>query len=455
MLKRFGDYRNWDEATALGLLLGLSISLRILLMVLLQRPVLCDDSAGYLRLAEMLRSLEFAGFLGDRTPVYPALLALLGRHLWLVWIVQSAMGVLISLLLFKMARLHRMSVPLAFLVGLSHTLCLNQLIFESAILTETLTTCLVVLFSFLCLKIALDKVTLKLVLALGCVISLATLTRPSMVFLIPLSALFLLLVQMRRPRSFTTSVLHLTTLAMPVFLLVGSWAVFVRSHTGQFSITTMMGFHLTNHTGAWMEKAPAEFKDVQQVYLRHRDELRLKTGTHVNTIWRALPDLLQETGLSFGHLSERMTRLSLALIKAEPMQYVKSVARSWLLSWQSVAIGRRDAEKVHRHVFYSLLLLVPQAIETGVLLLVNAAFLLLIGQQLCVALIQRRAFPISLLVLAAVPIGGTLFQALFEIGDNARFFLPFQPIVLLLVLSHFRISSHTSCEIENKMISSK
>src|SRR5262245_31373780 len=67
---------------------------------LIYGPAIFPDSYGYLALADQIRNADFSQYVGWRTPGYPLLLLVLGSDPRLVALVQAALGVLTSTLLF-------------------------------------------------------------------------------------------------------------------------------------------------------------------------------------------------------------------------------------------------------------------------------------------------------------------------------------------------------------------
>src|SRR4030067_1067052 len=111
-------------------------------MVLLYQAVGFSDTPSYRRLAETVLR-RFANYDGTRTPGYPVFLALVGSD-QRVWLVQLLLGFSTTLLLFYMGWKLTDRPWIGGLIALSHTLNLQQLLFESNLLTESLTTFLLV-----------------------------------------------------------------------------------------------------------------------------------------------------------------------------------------------------------------------------------------------------------------------------------------------------------------------
>ena len=93
---RRSPYSFW---IALAVLILLCTLLR-LAIILIYPAVEFADTGGYRLLAQQLTSLNFSGYEGFRTPVYPLILAVCGLNWDLVRVVQFLFGVSISAMLF-------------------------------------------------------------------------------------------------------------------------------------------------------------------------------------------------------------------------------------------------------------------------------------------------------------------------------------------------------------------
>ena len=113
-----------------------------LLVILLYQPVAYSDTPSYRRLADTVLQ-GFTSYDGTRTPGYPVFLALVGND-QRVWLVQLLLGLIATLLLFYIGWKLTDKPWFGGLIALAHTLNLGQLFFESNLLTESLTTFLLI-----------------------------------------------------------------------------------------------------------------------------------------------------------------------------------------------------------------------------------------------------------------------------------------------------------------------
>ena len=476
----------------LGGTLAVALLVRLVLW-LTYSPVPYSDTASYRRLAEAVLA-GFARYDGTRTPGYPIFLALVGGD-ERVWVVQMALGVLISLLLFYLGRQLSGRSWFGALLALAHTLNLGQLFFEANLLTETLTTFyLAATFAGVHLlqrqnehpRWALSALT-------GVAVSLALLTRPLFVYL-PVWVVLILFcggavrkgknqgakdagaglrpalttnngakadnssigTASTRPFSWKTFLVRLISFSIPAVLLVGGWVLFIHQRFGDWGLTTMTGYHLVQHTGAYFEYVPDEYAALREIYLRHRDAQIAANGTQTNAIWEAIPEMSQATGLNFYDLSDTLANISVRLILEHPGLYLQNVAQGWWMFWRAPVYWSPEALQTPAlaGVLSSLI-----SIQRPLLWAVNGIFIFssLLWAGICyipARLIDRlpawirrlrTAFHSQdnspraqsthrwMLFLAGSIWIASILQSLLDHGDNPRFLVPLQSWVVLWV----------------------
>ncbi len=475
----------------LGGTLAVALLARLVLW-LTYSPVPYSDTASYRRLAEAVLA-GFARYDGTRTPGYPIFLALVGGD-ERVWVVQMALGVLISLLLFYLGRQLSGRSWFGALLALAHTLNLGQLFFEANLLTETLTTFyLAATFAGVHLlqrqnehpRWALSALT-------GVAVSLALLTRPLFVYL-PVWVVLIFFcggavrkgknqgakdagaglrpapttnngakadnssigTASTRPFSWKTFLVRLISFSIPAVLLVGGWVLFIHQRFGDWGLTTMTGYHLVQHTGSYFEYVPDEYAALRDTYIQFRDAKIAATGTQTNAIWEAIPELSRVSGLNFYDLSRTLARISVALIREHPGLFLQNVAEGWWMFWRAPVYWSAEALKApgFAGVMYALVI-----VERVLLVAVNAFFV--IGSLAwlgvcCLPLRLVRRLPgLFQRLRAAFRPGGeppgrgstnlhymlfiagniwitSILQSLLDHGDNPRFLVPLQSFVVL------------------------
>jgi hypothetical protein len=418
-------WQGWFLAAAVLALLA-----RIFFFFVYQ-PVLTSDSNGYRRAGQVLVSLDLAHNLGARAPVYPLFMAANGFDDRAIWISQMAVGFAVSLFLFLFTWRMTRNGAVAFAVSALHSLNLAQLSFEATIITETVSTFLFLLTLGLgALIIAGGRRLTLLSGLLGLAAGLLTLARPNFLYLVPLLAVYVWW-QSRGNKALVRGGI-VTAFVLPALGLILGWSAVNYWSTGYFGPTTMTGYYILNHTGAFIEYAPDQYATIRDIYLAHRAEQIAAEGSQTMTIWRSYFDLRAATGLSEAELSKVLTEMSVGLILRHPVLYLQSVANSWAVFWKVSNFWEVSQFR------YPLLVPALETIWTAERLAVALAnFLFLLLGLWWIALWLRRRLPadqVHLLLIWVIVLCGSVFQALLERGDNARYAVPFEPIIVYAVI---------------------
>jgi 4-amino-4-deoxy-L-arabinose transferase-like glycosyltransferase len=413
----------------------ISLALRVGLL-LFYRPVHYGDTPSYRRLAEsLLQGLEH--YDGTRTPGYPYFLALLGPD-ERVWLVQMALGLATTFLFFYMGWQITGRAWFGGIAALAHTLNMGQLFFEANILSETLTTFLVSLaFAGLFYWLFHTSArTVWLAFGLGVVTSLAVMVRPLFIYFPFWFLLFIALefktngLAARLPfrLNLTAAIAYL----LPVVLLVGGWINFIHTKYGDWSLTTMTGYHLIQHTGVFFEYVPDVHADLRDTYLKYRDQQIAARGTQANAIWDAIPEMQQASGYNFYDLSRVLAEISMQLILDHPLLYLRNVLKGWWYFWRAPFYWSPEAFR------WEPLALLSGSLVLGSRLVLIATNLLFLVTSVGVLLWRRMRewFPVSpaLWCLAGAVWAASIVQTLVDHGDNPRFLVPMQSLVVLWVL---------------------
>jgi hypothetical protein len=323
----------------------------------------------------------------------------------------------------------------AALAAAAYSLNPQQVLVEADLLSETLTVFLLaVCLAWLAwlFKAGAGQPAWRLVLAgagAGAAAGLAALTRSLFVFL-PLLAAFLLLVGWRaRPGARLAAAL---AVGLTGLLLIGGWVSLLHARYGIWALDTIGGYHLMNHAGPFFGYLPDEYAAVRDTFLEYQAIQLAETGHTGNAIWDAIPALQEASGLGFYSLSPFLARLALRLILEHPDLYLRNVALGWLAFWKApvhwTAIG---AELPRLAGAQRALILALRGLLVGA----NIAFLA--GSlALAVKAVRRRLRPDAFLYMLAGTIwSASILQALTEFGDNPRYSIPVQTLVLLVVLA--------------------
>lgn len=421
----------WSSPRAWLLALAVFGALERLLLWRLYAPASFGDTATYFRLAEALAAGGLNAFDGTRVPGYPFLVLWLGLDPQRLWAAQLLMGWLTSLLLFYLGWRTSGSPALGGLLGLLYDLIPGQVLFESNLLTEAPTTFLVVLS--LALWAALDRAAserwrLALALPLGAAAALAGLMRPLFFFLAPWLLPFVLLAG---PASWRERLARGALFSLGPLLLLGGWIGWVYTNYHFLAPTVMGGYHLVQHTGEFFEYLPDEEAAIRDTYLKYRDAQIAARGTQTNAIWDAIPELTQVSELTFYDLSRKMQRLSLRLIREHPDLYLRNVVEGWVGFWKAPVFWR--PENLQVEALRAPLRLAGLA-GRGLSLLANAAFLLLSLLWPLRRRLPALGFDRAFVLTAGLVWLTSVVQTLVDHGDNPRFLVPLQMVVIFVVL---------------------
>jgi hypothetical protein len=340
---------------------------------------------------------------------------------------QLVLGIAISVILFRIVVNHTSNVGLAFAIGLVHSVSLNQLFWEANIVNETLATFLIVLSVYL-LTSSIRRGDVMYAVLVGAVTALAALTRPLYIYLGPLYLIFLL---MRLGKKGKKALISFSiAFLVPVF----GWAFFNKSTVDYFGLTTLVGYNLSQHSGGFMEKAPDKYAAIRDIYLKYREQKLQESKTHSMTIWIARHEIKERTGMSDVALSRELTKLSLELFTKYPGLYATSVVEAWASFW--TIPNYWDLEKVHNPGVASFLKSAWR-IERYALVLMNFVCLIVCGCAIIGGLMNGWEDSIGLdlsLILSCIVIGASVLQAALEFGENGRYSIPTQPLVVSMAL---------------------
>ena len=405
-------------------------------------PAHTTDTEGYLYIARLMHDLNLRGNNAARPPVYPGLIALVQLNENAVWAVQSILGISVSALLYLVTWRLTHRAWLAFLAGALHSVNLAQLYFEGMILAETVTTFLFVLsLALLVLRFRVRERWPRTELVLGLLAAALALTRPQMLFLS--GALVPLVWVRRRAEPVRTKLAAEGLLVSPVVVFVLVWSLINLRTAGYFGLTSLSGYGLTDMVGNYMEYAPDKYAVVRDIYVEHRDARVAVRGNYAQTVWAAFWDMSEATGLDYSGLSRLLGQVSIDLIRAHPALYLKNVALGWVGFWKVPNYWRLNL--VHPTSLVPLLEKVWQVERAGLLGL-NGVFLGMGGVWM-IRWVRRSLYGLEATLLATwmVVIVGSVAQALVQYGENPRYGVPFEPLMVwTVVMGLWSVARHSS-----------
>ena len=418
-------------------LLACSALIRALLFVNYP-PVPYPDTVAYTQLANQIANLNFADYDGSRTPLYPLMLLACHMDFDIARAVQMALGVATTMILFAMILRQTDNIRISFIGGLWYSFSLGMMFWENCILTESLCTFLLVLSFLLMQKCFRADFNPRYCAATGFVVSLACLARPIMLA----SAVVMLLWICRGSVSLkirgTAKAKRIIAAIIPMMLLIGGWSMFNKATVGYPVLTSLVGYNLSQHSGAYIEYAPDRYSVIRTIYLKHRKEEIRQNGNQSETIWRARREMQKATGLSFVALSRELTRLSITLFAQHPILYFSGVFKAWWKFWTIrecwLFMEPRCCIWAHR------LLCVVWLVQERVHLPINIGFLVIGATYLAGSLRRRGSFPVHfpalvIMVVIVTSVGQALVT---NSSDSERFEAPFEPLVIFSILVALR-----------------
>lgn len=429
MAKHFELIKEWHNSlkikgSSILLLLSINIIIRIF-HHLIYTPALYHDTYDYLEITNCLLNWNFSNYQAIRPPIYPIVLSLHYIDDRLVWIVQSLMGVTISLLIFFIST-NITTKNTAFFIAIVYSLCFNLLFVEAALLSETTTIFFLVLTLYLFTKYLKERKPYYL-LQISLFSSLAVLTRPIMIILVASILLSLYLFHKNDIYKKRFQIIRMTYFLLPVLIMILGWSLFNKFQSNYFGITSLPGYNLSNISGKFIERCEdKEYKEIKDIYLKYRE----KRKTHIFTIFYAKDEIMEKTGLTFSGLSKKLTMLSLKLFYKNPHLYLKSVITSFINYWGAGNVWQPE----NINETYKKTLLNIWNAQKVILIGTNTFFLI----SLILLFIKKKSLIIInnplLLLMTMIIIFSSILQALVEHGENTRYKLPFQHLILIVVI---------------------
>lgn len=391
-------------------------------------PYTSSDLESYLELSYAING-DFNSYQALRTPVYPLVLFLYYIDERAVWIVQSLMGIVVSVLIYSIAK-YLTKDNWAFFIALAYSLSFNILFAEAALLSET-TSIFFLIFAFYAFTSFIKENKSNNLFYIGLFTSLAILTRPIMIVLIPALLITLYIMYKKQNNNKLDLLKKSLVFIIPVFVLLLSVSLFNKYQSNYFGISSYGGLGLCNISGAFVEKCQnPEYQQIRDILIEYRE----KRGTHNWVAHHALEDLMKKTGLSFTELSKKLTSMSFELFLQNPDLYLKSIIPSYINFWAAgnLWITQEIQPTFVRNIFEYFW--IPQKI---ILITINIIFII----SILVLFIKKKSIiiinnPILLFMVVTI-ISASLFQALVESLENVRYKLPFQPLILIFVSKMF------------------
>lgn len=307
----------------------------------LYSPLFGMDSLTYVETARALFGGDLSHYSGKRPILYPLIMYLFNYDIQALVIFQMLLGVIQSLLIYRIFLKLTQSEWIGFTSGMLYAINPSQIYLERAILGETVLTVFVAVTYLIFIKAVEKKRNYLPCLFIGLLSSAAILTKPQVIFLSPLLGFLLSYYYFTRiERKIIPASYRFIATMIPAVLLLGSWSYFNCRATGYFAVSTMAGDALILHTHPFIEKAPARYGELKEIYIKHRELKFKKTGIYSPmTLLPAKVEAMEKLNLNYPDLSRLLMEVSIYLIIHNPGKYLKSVffsfKRFWYPSWYS------------------------------------------------------------------------------------------------------------------------
>jgi hypothetical protein len=410
--------------------------LRILVTVFYHTITLYPDSRGYIELSKFILNLSFENYTGERTPGFPALIALAGGNLYLTAFFQTIIGLANIALIYDLSKLKTKNKALAFGIAFISASFLHVLFFDFAIVTETLTLFFVLVTFWFIEKFKVLEATtpVKYIFLLSIVLSALYLTRPLFIY-VPIGLFAFYLVK-NYLYGFKKMLFKASFFLILPLLSLYSWSSLNEKNIGYFASTYYLGLNLSQTATPFFEKAPEEDKLIRDIVVKHRELNPMYKSLSKNpmTVWYAWNELKEKTKLSDPDLSNELGRISKNLFKKHPDLYLKQVFVSWkdfwgssLFFWRTGNIKNQFIQTWTYRLWYSF--------QQYLLIGINMLFLVFSIKKLYDFVKTKFKTFDSDLLMVAIILSGSLAQALVIYGSNSRFCIPFFPLIVYFVCS--------------------
>jgi|GEM_PF-3551043 hypothetical protein len=449
---------------ALGLLLICAITLKTSIWEL--RPQIFNDSPSYLVPAISLLAGRGYGVQEDgfRTPTFPLYLATLiapfdrthlnactdahravciGRAadfsdgqviLAVIVLANILLGCGITILLYALGWQLTRSYLVALLFGAGYALNIATAFWEISIMTETLTTFL--LLAVVLLTLHAQKQNSRTSLALGIVLAILALCHTLFLFFAPLPALYLLV--RRLGEGWTRALKFIAPVILIPLLAIGAWSAFNYFVNGAFTPSTVSGYVLIQTVYPVIQNAPEGYDGITQTLVGYRNAQIRETGKPTGAVFRAWRDMMKETDLTFTQVSGKLNALSLYLMWHYPRTYLQSAAESFARFWDFAFFHYDPVPEGAARVGELFANDTTQALMNLLFWLVS----FLVGALLVLARRGARS-PISrealwgAAFLTAIVWYAALISSFTNLGDNARYRVTVTPLQYAVVVAAF------------------
>jgi hypothetical protein len=212
---------------------------------------------------------------------------------------------------------------------------------------------------------------------------------------------------------------------IPAVIINAIWVNYLHTQFGVWSMSSVDGYHLVQHTGKFFEYVSDEHAAIRDTFLKYRAIQIAETGKASNTIWLAIPELRQVSGLGFYKLSHKLQEISTQLIREHPLLYLGSVFEAWAWFWSAPFYWREGAFGILGEWLVQL--------QRILLWGANAAFIAGTFGLLIPQVRKILSMPLPVWMLLSIVWVNSVLQAIVQASENPRYSISTQTLVVLVV----------------------
>lgn len=407
-------------------LVALCLLVRVFIALLYRHVTIFPDSGDYIELGELLYNCNLNGYWGARTPGYPLLIALSANYLPVTVAFQMLLGIGTTLYTYKTLLITGFRSTVALYTAAVLGNLVHVVFYETNILTETLTLFFITLLAYHTIKLFKEGYKgFAPLFIIGLLCGYLTLIKPFYFFLAPLIyGLYTL-------NCFSFRKIINPALGLPVLSCISffGWSYVNYVNTGHFVSTTYFGINVAQNCVQFAENVPEEYKNIGNIYARHREQAINEDKDVAMTIWYAQDDLQKETGLSIVELSSKLNDYGRVAIKQNTSGYANQVLVSWIAFWGSDMYWNYD--NFHSPWLRWPLLAVWYLTKYA---LIGCKIIFLLFTPMYVMRYFKTKIIDTQSVLYTLVIVTSVLQAVVAYGTNARYSFPFELLIVISVL---------------------
>ena len=323
------------------ILILVGLLFRLLLSILYFNVTIFPDSGDYINLSKYLLNFNLNGYDGNRSPGYPFLMFLAFGSQKLVILCQLALGIITSILWYKILLKLQFNTKLSLYIALLLESFLHVYFYETAILVESFTLFFISLIFLQLANGFLDKKIWKIDVLMGFLLGCLVLIKPFYVFLPFLIYGFSITKNFNFKRIINQKII---LLIFPLFTYFG-WSYVNKINTGHFVSTSFFGLNLAQNCVYFAENTTPEHQWIGTIYAKYRrknieenDTIKKDINKHnlAMTIWDAQEELVAKKNNNFPDLSNELGKYAIATIKKNKIPYAKQViCYSWFDFWKT------------------------------------------------------------------------------------------------------------------------